>query len=104
MLLLLATGGFVYYLKIKKKKRENAERQEQDRSELARVIAASQNTNDMQGMFEAYAPKPAELGGHVRRISEMQGVKMDHEMEGQGMRAELPVENNVSAYRMNEME
>jgi hypothetical protein len=91
-------------LKTKKKKRENAEQQEQDRSELARVIAASQNTNDMQGMYEAFAPKPVELGGHSRIISELQGVKVDHEMQGEGMRAELPVNNNVSAFRMNEME
>jgi hypothetical protein len=70
---------------------------------LARVIAASQNTNDMQGIYETFAPKPVELGGHSRRISELQGVKVDHEMQGEGVRAELPVDN-VSAYRMNEME
>lgn len=104
VLLLLATGGYIYYVKTRRKRRENSQRQAQDRSELARVIAASQNTNDMEGIYEAFAPKPVELGNHVRRVSELQAENTEHEMQGDGLRAELPVDNNASAYRLNEMD
>jgi uncharacterized protein HemX len=104
--LLLATGGYIYYSHITKKK-ESALRAQEQRDALAAVLVASRQMEDAGGenqIHEAFAPKPAELVGDQRRISELQGSKMEHELPGQYVvRVELEGEN-FSAYRLNEMQ
>jgi len=84
-----------------RKKRE-ARQAQPDRSELARVIAASQGMDEVQGIYEAFAPKPTELGDD-RRASELQGAVLAHELRGEGVRAELPGDT-ASAYRANQVQ
>jgi hypothetical protein len=91
-LIIIASGGYICYSRVTKKKRERARRAQDERDALAAVIAASQQMDEARAdgqVYEAFAPKPAELVGAQWRISELQGDKMGHELAGKEVRAEL---------------
>lgn len=57
------------------------------------MIATNQQMDEVHGVHEAFAPKATESRlelGDNRRISELQGHQLVHELQGEGFRAELP--------------
>lgn len=71
---------------------------------MARVIAANQQMDEVHDIYERFAPKPTQLElGDNRRISELERAKLAHELQEEGVRAELAT-GDTSAYRIYEME
>lgn len=87
-----------------KKKRESARRARLERNELGRMIAANQQMDEEHNIYEVFAPKPTQLElENNRRVSELQGVKLGHELQGEEVRAELAA-GDVSPNTVNEMQ